>query len=69
MLELDRRGIPGVAIFSEEFVTAIEAWTNLHGFEAASVLVGHPIQPLTDEQITACADAVYDQIVAAISRH
>ena len=51
MLELDRRGIPAVGVFSDEFESAYEAWSELHGFRAARVYVEHPIQPLDDPEV------------------
>ena len=52
--------MPGIAVFSEEFRTAIDAWTDLHGFRAGEVLVSHPIQPLHDDEVRALADAAFD---------
>ena len=51
MLELDRRGLPAVAVFSEEFETGVVAWRNLYGFDAGAVYVRHPIQPLNDDEV------------------
>ena len=67
-MELDRRGIPGVAVFSEEFESAIEAWTELNGFHAGSVLVRHPIQPLNDDEVRGRADDAFDAIIGAITK-
>lgn len=67
MLEIDRRGLPAVAVFSEEFRSAVEAWREVHGFDAGAVFVRHPIQPLTDEEVHGRADEVFEAIVAAIT--
>ncbi len=67
MLELDRRGIPAIAVFSEEFESGVVAWRNLHGFDAGAVYVRHPIQPLTDDEVNERADAVFDTIIAGIT--
>ena len=67
MLEIDRRGLPAVAVFSEEFRSAVEAWRALHGFDAAAVYVRHPIQPLSDEEVRGRADEVFREILAAIT--
>lgn len=67
MLELDRRGIPAVAIFSEEFESGVVAWRDLHGFDAGAVYVRHPIQPLTNDEVNARADDVFDSVVAGIT--
>ncbi len=67
MLEIDRRGLPAVAIFSEEFQSGVEAWRAVHGFDAGAIFVRHPIQPLTDEEVHGRADDVFDQVLAAIT--
>ncbi|MDA0220388.1 MAG: hypothetical protein O3B22_12575 [Proteobacteria bacterium] len=67
MLEIDRRGLPAVAVFSEEFRSGVEAWRAVHGFDAAAVFVRHPIQPLTDEEVHGRADEVFEEVMAAIT--
>ena len=67
MLEIDRRGLPAVAVFSEEFRSGVEAWRAVHGFDAAAVFVRHPIQPLTDEEVHRRADEVFEEVMAAIT--
>ena len=67
MLEIDRRGLPAVAVFSEEFASGVEAWRAAHGFDAAAVFVRHPIQPLTDEEVHGRADEVFGAVLAAIT--
>jgi hypothetical protein len=67
MLELDRRGIPAVAVFSEQFESGVAAWRTLYGFDAGAVYVRHPIQPLNDDEVRGRADEVFDSIVAAIT--
>jgi len=67
LLEIDRRGRPAVAVFSEEFRSAVDAWRDVHGFDAGAVFVRHPIQPLTDAEVHGRADEVFEQIVAAIT--
>jgi hypothetical protein len=67
MLEIDRRGLPAVAVFSEEFRSGVEAWRTLHGFNAGAVFVPHPIQPLNDDEVHARADEAFDAILAAIT--
>ena len=62
ILELDRLGIPSAAVFSEEFRTAVEAWTVLYGFDAPKVYVTHPIQRLNDEEVVALADHFFEEI-------
>ena len=67
MLELDRRGIPAVAVFSEEFETGVVAWRALHGFGAAAIYVHHPIQPLNDDEVRERADQAFEAIVGSIT--
>ena len=67
MLDIDRKGLPGVAIFSEEFRSGVEAWRDVHGFDANAVYVDHPIQPLTEAELHAQADSVFDQVITAIT--
>ena len=64
--ELDSRGIPGVVVLSEEFETGAQRWIELHGFEAATVFVRHPIQPLTDDEVWGRADDAFDHILRTI---
>lgn len=67
MLEIDRRGLPAVAVFSEEFRSGVEAWRAVHGFDAAAVFVRHPIQPLTDAEVHGRAEEVFEEVMAAIT--
>jgi len=66
MLELDRRGIAGVAVFSSEFADAIGAWKRVHGYDAGAVLVQHPIQPRTDDEMRGLADIAVAHIVETL---
>ena len=68
MLELDRHGIPAVAVFSEAFETGVVAWRELHGFDAAAVYVRHPIQPLNDVEVRERADEVFETIVGRVTQ-
>lgn len=67
MLEFDRKGLPAVALISEEFRAGVRAWRELRGFDAAAVYVRHPIQPLDAVELRGRADEVFDRVVAAIS--
>jgi len=66
-LNLDRKGIPAIGIYSEEFRSGVEAWREMHGFDAGAIYVRHPIQPLTEEEIHGRADEVFDEVIAAIT--
>ena len=65
--DIERRGIPGVFVASDEFVTAAETQGTALGFEPAAVFVPHPIQDRTDEEIAAIADASLDAVVARVT--
>jgi hypothetical protein len=65
--DLEARGIPSVFIASTEFAAAAEAQARALGFAAARVLVPHPIQDRTDEEMRAHADAAYEEIVGAVT--
>ena len=66
ILDLDRRGIPAVALLTEEFRTGAEAWSSLHNYAPAVVYVRHPIQPLTEDELHARADEIFDNIMDAL---
>jgi hypothetical protein len=65
--DLENRGVPGVFVASTEFIPAAAAQSSALGFPAASVFVTHPIQDRTDDEMRALADAVIDQVVAAVT--
>jgi hypothetical protein len=66
--DLERRGVPGVFIASTEFIDAAESQARSLGVpELARVFVPHPIQDRTDDEMRALADAVIDEVVAAIT--
>lgn len=69
IVDMERRGIPGVFVASSEFVTAADAQSKSLGFpEVARVFTPHPIQDRTDDEIRAYADAAFAEIVAAVTR-
>jgi hypothetical protein len=63
---LDKRGIPGCVVISEEFRPGAAAQSKSLGFDPAIVWVTHPIQNRTPEQLAALADGVIDQILGQI---
>ena len=67
--DLEVRGVPGVFVASSEFVEAAEAQAVALGVPAARVFVPHPIQDRTDEEMRALADAVVDDVLAALIAH
>lgn len=66
--DLELRGVPGVFVASNEFVTAADAQSRALGYSAmARVFTPHPIQDRTDDEMRAYADAAFDAIVAAVT--
>ena len=67
IVDLERRGIPGVFVASSEFVQAAIAQSGSLGFPTvARVFTPHPIQDRTDDEMIAYADAAFEAILAAI---
>ncbi len=64
--ELEARGLPGVFVASSEFEHAAAVQGRALGFDAARVLVPHPIQDRTDDEMRALADGAFEAIVAAL---
>ena len=55
-------------VASSEFVVAAETQSASLGFSAVErVFTPHPIQDRTDDEMIAYADAVFDDIVAAVT--
>ena len=65
--DFEARGLPAVFVASSEFAQAAEAQAKALGFAAAHVLVPHPIQDRSDEELRAHADAAYEALVRAIT--
>ena len=68
IVDLEGRDRPGVFVASSEFESAAIAQSRALGFDAAFVLVAHPIQDRTDDELRALADGAVDQIVAAVTQ-
>ena len=64
--DLEGRGLVGVFLASSEFQDAADAQSRALGLAVPYVLVPHPIQDRTDEEMTALADAAYDAVLGAI---
>jgi len=61
-------GIPTATTISSEFVRAARAQADALGAtEYRTVVVPHPIQPLTREEVQALADKVYDEVVRRVT--
>ena len=62
-------GIPTATVISSEFVRAASAQaTALGSGEYKTVVVAHPIQPLTRDEVRALADKAFDEILARLTR-
>jgi hypothetical protein len=62
-------GIPTATLISSEFVRAAGAQAEALGaIEYRTVVVPHPIQVLTREEVRALADKAFDDIVARLTR-
>jgi hypothetical protein len=64
--DLDRNGIAGVSVLTEEFRNAFEAQKSAIGLDAASIYVPHPMQNRTTEELHAFAEASLDAILSEI---
>ncbi|MBW4961313.1 MAG: hypothetical protein ACJAWM_000860 [Sulfitobacter sp.] len=61
------QGIPSVSVASSAFGQAAETQRKALGMESARyVLVPHPIQDATDDEMRIKAREAYDQIMAAL---
>ena len=62
-------GIPTATVVSSEFVRAAAAQAQALGATAyRTVAIGHPIQPLTRDEVRALADKAFDEILARLTR-
>jgi hypothetical protein len=61
-------GIPTATIISSEFVRAAAAQASALGAtEYRTVVVAHPIQPLTRDEVRALADKAIDEVIARVT--
>lgn len=62
------QGIPAVSIASSEFAQAAEVQRKALGMEGARyVLVAHPIQDATDDEMRGKAQAAVEAVVEAVT--
>jgi alkanesulfonate monooxygenase SsuD/methylene tetrahydromethanopterin reductase-like flavin-dependent oxidoreductase (luciferase family) len=67
-VSFEDHGIPVATVISSEFVRAARAQADALGAaDYRTVVVAHPIQPLTREEVRALADRAYDEIVRRIT--
>ncbi|MFT7653190.1 MAG: hypothetical protein ACI9ON_003221 [Limisphaerales bacterium] len=63
------QGTPAVSLASSEFVDAAATQAKALGMvDAQRIFVDHPIQDATDDEMRAKADAVIDQVIAALTK-
>jgi alkanesulfonate monooxygenase SsuD/methylene tetrahydromethanopterin reductase-like flavin-dependent oxidoreductase (luciferase family) len=61
-------GIPVATVISSEFVRAARAQADALGAaDYRTVVVAHPIQPLTREEVRALADRAFDEIIRRLT--
>ncbi len=61
-------GIPTATVVSSEFVHAARAQaTALGATDYRTVVVAHPIQPLTREEVQQLADKAFDEIMRRLT--
>jgi hypothetical protein len=61
-------GIPTATVISSEFVNAAGAQARALGArDYRTVVVSHPIQPLTADEVRALADKAFDEIVRRLT--
>jgi hypothetical protein len=61
------QGKPAVFIASSEFIDAADVQSKALGLpDVRRIFVPHPIQDATDDEMRAKADAIIDQIIAAL---
>lgn len=63
------QGLPTATVISTEFAKAARAQASALGADSyKTIMVPHPIQPLTRDEVRALADKAYDEIVARLTR-
>ena len=67
IVELEASGIPSVFVASQEFASAAVVQSEALGMPGARwVLVPHPIQDRTDDEMRAIADAAVEDVLKAV---
>lgn len=64
--DLDKRGLPGVSVLTEEFKAAFEQQLQSIGLDAAPIYVPHPMQNRSTAELHAFAERSVDAILASI---
>lgn len=68
-MELEQRGVATVTIVTSAFIKAAEAHRKLlKRPELAYFVVPHPIVSMSDGELRASADAIFEDVLKAMSR-
>jgi alkanesulfonate monooxygenase SsuD/methylene tetrahydromethanopterin reductase-like flavin-dependent oxidoreductase (luciferase family) len=63
------QGLPTATVISTEFAKAARAQAGALGADSyKTIMVQHPIQPLTRDEVRELADKVFDEIVSRLTR-
>ena len=63
------QGLPTATVISTEFAKAARAQASALGADSyKTIMVQHPVQLLTRDEVRALADKVFDEIVARLTR-
>ena len=65
--DLERRGVVALFLASEAFADAARLQGEALGFPAPFVLVPHPVQDRTDDELRVIAEQAYPEVVAALT--
>lgn len=65
---LEALEVPAVLITTTEFTQAIAAQAHAVGTDPRHVLIAHPIQDRTDDELRLLADTALDEIVDRLTR-
>ena len=60
-------GLPGVFVATREFEAAAVAQGESLGFDPARVLVPHPVQDRSDEELIRMAEGAFAEVVGALT--
>ena len=66
--DIEKRGIPGVIVATEEFISAAEGQSKALRASPECVFTEHPIQDRTDEEMVIIAQKVFDQLLDALTK-
>jgi hypothetical protein len=62
------QGLPTATVISTEFARAARAQASALGADSyKTIMVQHPIQPLTRDEVRVLADKVFDEIVSRLT--